>query len=102
MVDLIKDYASKRLELLKMNATEKGVMTAGGAVSGVLAGVFGIFFMIFVNIGIALLIGMALENYAYGFLIVAGFYLLLLVLVLAFSKKIKDGIANKILKSINS
>lgn len=100
MVEIVKDYASKRLELLKLTATEKGVETAGTVTNGVLMAVFGIFFLILLNIGVAFLIGEALDNYGYGFLIVAGFYLLLLVLVLVFGKKIKNLIATKILKSL--
>ncbi len=101
MVELVKEYAEKRLDLLKMDATERGVVAAGTLTNIVLMTVFGVFFLIILNFGIAFLIGQYLNNIAYGFLIVAGFYLILLVLVLVFGKKIKDTIANKILKSLN-
>lgn len=102
MVEIIKDYAAKRLELLKLSATEKGVVTAGTLTFLIMVAIFTVFFLILLNIGIAILVGEAINNYAYGFLIVAGFYLILLILVIIFGKKIKDTIANKLLNSFNN
>lgn len=102
MVEILKDYASKRLDLLKMDAMERGVVTAGTLTFIILAALFGTFFMILLNIGLAVLVGEWVGNYAYGFLIIAGIYLLLLIGVIVFGKNIKDGIANKLLKSFNN
>lgn len=102
MLDLIKDYALKRVDLLKMEATEKGVVTAGVATVISLVALFFVFFLILLNIGIAFLIGHALDNYAYGFLIVAGFYLLMMGLMILLMKPIKNMIANKLIKLIYS
>lgn len=102
MVEIIKDYAAKRLELLKLSATERGVVTAGTLTFLIMVAIFTVFFLILFNIGIAILIGTALDNYAYGFLVVAGFYLLLLILTIVFGKAIKDMIANKLLNTFNN
>lgn len=102
MVELIKEYASKRVDLLKMDAMERGVVTAGTLTFLILVAIFGIFFMILLNIGISILVGFYLHNYAYGFLAVSGFYFILLIGVIIFGKKIKDKIANKLLKSFNN
>ena len=102
MLDILKDYASKRLDLLKMEATEKGVTSAGILVIASLLAVFGIFFLILLNIGLALLIGNYLGNNSYGFLIVAGFYLLFVIIFIVAFKPIKHMIANKILKTFNN
>ncbi len=102
MLDLIKDYALKRVDLLKMEATEKGVVSAGIATVIALIALFFVFFLILLNIGVAFLIGNALDNYAYGFLIVAGFYLLLIGLLALLMKPIKNMIANKLIKLLNS
>lgn len=57
--------------------------------------VFGIilfcFFLIFVSLGGAFLIGDYLDNIGYGFLVVAGFYLFLLIIILLFGKFIFKG-----------
>lgn len=102
MIDLVKQYASKRLELLKMEATEKSSLGAGTLTFLILASISGLFFLILFNIGIGLWIGSLLGNYGYGVLIVAGFYLLLLALVLAFRKSITNKVANKIIALINA
>ncbi len=102
MLDLVKDYALKRVDLLKMEATEKGVLTAGIATVISLIALFFVFFLILLNIGVAFLIGHALENDAYGFLIVAGFYLLMMGLMVLLMKPIKNMVANKLIKLLNS
>lgn len=102
MIDILKDYASKRIDLLKMEATEKSSITAGIVAIVVMLVVFGLFFIILLNIGLGFLIGSFLGNYAYGILIMAGIYLLLMIIVLLSAKSIKNFVANKIIKSLNS
>ncbi|RQP11096.1 MAG: hypothetical protein EAS48_06585 [Chryseobacterium sp.] len=101
MLEIVKDYAIKKLDLLKLEATEKSVTTAGAVTVGVLAAFTGFFFFILLNIALGFIIGRALNSYGYGFLIMAGFYLLLMVLALVFSKNIKRTVANKLLKALN-
>lgn len=101
MVELVKDYASKRLDLLKMEATEKSSLTAGALTFLVIASVAAIFFIILLNIGLGLWIGSLLGNYAYGILIMAGFYFLMLLIIILARNSIKNSIANKIIKALN-
>ena len=101
MIDVLKDYATKRVDLLKMEATEKGSVTAGTVTILVLFSVAALFFIILLNIGLGLLIGYYLGNYAYGILIMAGFYLLLMIIFFLAKNSIKNGVANKIIKSLN-
>lgn len=102
MLDLLKDYASKRLELLKMEATEKSSVTAGTATYLAIVAVAGLFFLILLNVGLGFLIGSWIGNYGYGLLIMAALYLLIIVVVLAARKSIKAMVANKIINSLNS
>ncbi len=102
MLDLVKDYAGKRLDLLKMEATEKSSVTAGTLTYLSVALVAALFFIALLNVGLAFLIGHYLGNYGYGFLIMAGFYLLILIIVLLLRKTIKNSIANMIIKALNS
>lgn len=101
MLEIVKDYAQKKLELIKLEATEKSVTTAGLVTVFALVGVAALFFIILLNIGIGLLIGAYLGNYGYGVLIVAGFYLLLMIIFLLSKNAIKNSIANLLLKSLN-
>ena len=102
MLDILKDYASKRADLLKMEATEKGVVTAGTLALIILLFVFAIFFLILFNIGVGVLIGSYIGNYAYGFLLVAAFYFLVFIIMIISGKSIKNMIANKLLKTLNN
>lgn len=101
MIDIVKEYASKRLELLKMEATEKGSMTVGNVIFIVLLIFFFLYFFILLNLGLGLLIGYYLDNYAWGVLIMAGFYLLLMIILFVAKKSLKNSVANKIIKSLN-
>lgn len=101
MLDLVKEYASKRIDLLKMEAAEKSSLTAGMITAIAIATIAGVFFITLLNIGIGLLIGAYLGNYAYGLLILSGFYLLVLIIVFLARRSIVNSVANKIIKSFN-
>ncbi|AZB29210.1 phage holin family protein [Chryseobacterium sp. Ch-15] len=101
MIETIKEYASKRIDLLKIEATEKSSISAGViAYLVILLVAFG-FFIILFNFGLAFLIGKALDNYSYGFLIVAAFYFVVMVLVATFKKRIVNMVANKVIEFLN-
>lgn len=99
MIDLIKEYVSKRADLLKLEATEKSVTALGAVVYFALLFVAAFFFVLLFLFGIGFLIGSYLNNYGYGLLIVAGVFLLMMIAVIASQKSIKYKIANKVLKS---
>lgn len=101
MIETIKEYASKRIDLLKIEATEKTSISAGViAYLVILLVAFG-FFIILFNFGLAFLVGKALNNTSYGFLLVAGFYLLVMILIVTFKKRIVHMIANKVIEFLN-
>ncbi|MDO4225191.1 MAG: phage holin family protein [Bergeyella zoohelcum] len=100
MINIVKDYATKKLDLLKLEATEKTSVGLGNLVSTLLIVVMALFFVIFFNIGIGLWIGHSLGHYGYGLLIVAGFYLLLTIIFVLTKKSIANSIANKIVEQI--
>lgn len=100
MLDILKEYTSKRIDLLKLEAAEKTSVTIGVLAFLIIVAAFGIFFIFMLNIGIGFLIGQELGNLGYGLLIMSAFYLLLLILVFSFKKKIKDSIANLIIDAL--
>ena len=99
MIDLIKEYASKRADLLQLEATEKSVTILGTVIYIILILVSALFFIQLFLFGLAFLIGSYLNNYGYGLLIVAGLFLIALIVVLKNREKIKNTLANKILES---
>ena len=101
IADTLKDYASKRLELLKIEATEKSSLSAGFIVFLIFSTTAVLFFIILFNIGLGLLIGHYLGNYGYGVLIMAGIYLLLFLLLLLLRKALTATVANKVIKLLN-
>lgn len=102
MIDAAKEYASKKIALMKLEATEKSSISAGTITFVVLVSIAFLFFIIMLNIGLGLLIGSLIGNYAYGILIIAGFYLLILFILFIARKSITYGIANKIIKALNN
>lgn len=101
MLDILKEYAYKRADLLKLEVTEKSVTLIGAITFIILATFTALFFVILLLFGIGFLIGAYLNNYGYGLLIVAGFYLLVLGVLFAKRKSIKNWVANKILESLD-
>ncbi len=101
MLNILKEYAYKRTDLLKIEATEKSVMLIGSITFIILTVFTVLFFVILLLFGIGFLIGAYLNNYGYGLLIVAAFYLLILILLFLKKKTIKSIVANKILESLD-
>jgi uncharacterized membrane-anchored protein len=101
MIETIKEYASKRIDLLKIEATEKSSLSAGIITYLVVLLVAFAFFIILFNFGIAFLIGKALDNTSFGFLIVAAFYMLIMILVVIFKTKIVNAVADNVIKFLN-
>ncbi|WKS94608.1 phage holin family protein [Riemerella columbina] len=101
MIDILKNYAEGRLNLLKMEATEKVSLTIGGVVLALILCGLALFFLILISIGLAVLIGYYVENMAYGFLIMGGVYFLCFILSLVFKKALKEGVANIVIRMIN-
>ncbi|MET3535178.1 phage holin family protein [Chryseobacterium limigenitum] len=101
MIETIKEYASKRIDLLKIEATEKSSLSAGIiAYLTILLTAFA-FFIILFNFGMAFLIGKALDNTSYGFLIVAAFYFVIMILVVVFKTRIVNSVADQVIKFLN-
>ncbi len=101
MIELFKEYTEKRLELLKLQFTEKSSLTAGKLLYLTSAVIALLSFILLFNIGIGFYIGSLLGNYAYGLLIMAGMYLLAFIIVIYKRKEIKNTFANWFIKLIN-
>lgn len=99
MVKILKDYIENHVELLKLDATEKTLKIIGISVPLFLISIMGSFFIILLNIGLALLLGKWTGNYALGFFILSGFYLLMIVLAFLFRNHIKNFITNKAIEA---
>lgn len=101
MIETIKEYATKRIDLLKIEATEKSSLSAGMITYFVVLLIAFGFFIILFNFGIAFLIGKALGHQSYGFLIVAAFYFVIMLIIIIFKKKIVNAVADQVIKFLN-
>lgn len=101
MIETLKEYASKRIDLLKIQATEKSSISAGIIAYLVILLVAFTFFIILFNFGLAFLVGKALDNTSFGFLLVASFYLLIMIVIIIFKKRLIHVVANKVIEFLN-
>ncbi|QCX52560.1 hypothetical protein [Elizabethkingia sp. JS20170427COW] len=99
MLDLIIQYIEKRIELLKLEAGEKVIISAGFITFITLSILALSFFIILFNFALSFMVGSLLDSYALGFFIVAGFYLLLFFIIFAMRKKIMNTVTSFIIKS---
>lgn len=102
MLDIIKEYSTKKIELLKMDATEKASITIGTLAFILSVAIAISFFLILFTVGLGLLLGFYLENYAWGVLIMAGFYLIIIIILFMVKKSFKMSIADKIIRLLNN
>ena len=93
-----KEYLTNRLQLYKLKAVDKTSSVVSSVILGVvLFIIFFIFFIVF-NIGIALLIGDLVGKSSWGFLIWAGFYLIVgLVIFFRRDKLVKTPVTGMII-----
>jgi len=88
LYDKAEQYSRTSLELIKLNAIDKSSdVISSLAVVATLAFIVAIF-TLFINLGLALLIGNALGDYAMGFFIVSGFYVFVGVILYVFRKNL--------------
>ncbi|HYF30411.1 MAG TPA: hypothetical protein VD993_04780 [Chitinophagaceae bacterium] len=88
-------------------ATKKGADAAAASVTGILLAFLGMLAFLFAFIGLAFWVGTLVNSTAGGFLIVAGFFALLLVMVIALKKKViypmvRNGIVKKVYEKRNN
>ncbi len=95
LIDEFRRYMETKAELWKLRAIEKATDIISSLISQLLIFIILLMGVVALNIGIALLIGQWLGAAFYGFFAVAGFYLLLgLIIFLARNSMIKTPLNN--------
>ncbi len=86
--DHVGDYVNTYVQIAKARAV-KGASTATAAITiGITAFFFAFFFLFFIGFGLGWWLGDLFENRAAGFFAVAGFFLLLCVILFALRRKV--------------
>ncbi len=88
LVDHIEDIADTFYKLQVLNVTQKVTTITSGVIAAVLICMFGFFFILFGGLALCWWLGSVLENRTLGFLIGAGFFLLIMIVLLALRKKV--------------
>jgi hypothetical protein len=88
--DLLKhvgDYLDTLYKKLTLTATEKAVKAGASMISSLFVVVLGFFALFFAGLGLGWLVGNWINDRAAGFFIVAGVYLVLLLIIAMAGKK---------------
>lgn len=101
--DQVEQYVKTSIELYRLKAinTMSGVFAAVG--TGLILWVIFLLILLFLSIGAAFYVGKILGSYHYGFFIVAGFYILVGVVIYiyrvkCFTEKLNNFIIKQIFK----
>ncbi len=86
MVDDVKEYINLRIQLIQLNITEKISIALANLITSGAAIIFMVLFFIFGSFALSYMLGNVLHNTAAGFGVLAGFYLLIALLILWIGK----------------
>ena len=95
----LKDYADTRMDLFKLKAISKVSGILSSIISAVVLVLILFMVLICITVGLSLLIGSALGHIWLGFLIMAGIFIIIgLIMFMSRSKLLKTPISNKFIK----
>jgi hypothetical protein len=101
MAETVKEYVNTRIESVKLNAAEKSSAVIANVAAGLVVAAVFFFFIVFAGIALAFGLGEWIGKTWAGFLIVAGLYLLLGILVWAARGKIiRLPVMNALIKQL--
>jgi hypothetical protein len=99
--ELIETYVKNRLLLIRLDATEKGAKLAAHFVTGMVLGFLFFFILLFLSIMAGDYFAELTHSQFYGFAIIAGFYVVLLIILLLIRKRyIFPYIINLVIKTV--
>lgn len=102
LLERVEDYAKTNFQLWKLKVLNKGSDMASTIIAKGIAIIVFIMFMMLLNLGLAFWLGDLLGKIYYGFFCVAGFYLLVGLILYFARHDIKKGISDSIISEIFS
>lgn len=100
LVDHVEDLANTFYKLTVVNLTQKTSNITSGIIVSLVVGVMCFFVLLFAGIALSWWFGDLLENRTAGFLLGAGFFLVVLLIVVLLRKQIAYPIRNFIIRKI--
>ncbi|UKJ07878.1 phage holin family protein [Solitalea lacus] len=101
LLENIKDYITLRARIASLTIAENTANLLATLITNGIVILFILLFCIFGSVALALWIGKELQNHALGFVIVAGIYLILvLIFILIKDKYLKKPLTNTVVKNL--
>lgn len=88
LTESIGNYLNTYIKLKVLDTADKATTLGASVMAGLICIFLGIFVLFFSGIALAIWLGGLLESAPLGYLLVAGFYLLIIFILIAFRKKI--------------
>ena len=102
LFDRTTDYIETRVELTKLKAIRKTSQIVSSIVSSLIIAVAFCFFLLLLNIALGFWLGEFLGKTYYGFFAMAGFYLIVGLIVFASRSRFKTSVINSLIKKMHS
>jgi len=100
MIDIIRDYFEKQIQLAKLEAIVIVANVTSNLASSLLLITLGLLIMFMFNFALAFWIGEVLHHIALGFVVVGAFYMVIFMIYIFISKdKVELKIKDQIVKS---
>lgn len=101
LYEQLEQYVKTSVELYKLRAINTAADLIAAIGTGIILWLIFSMFLVFVSIGVAFYLGEVLGKWHYGFFLVAGFYIVLGIVVYAVRvKHVKEKINNFVIKQI--
>jgi len=101
LTDTVKTYIITNFELLKYEALERSSFIWANLASTIILSVVGLLFVIFLSVGVGCFLSTVLDCAYLGYAIVAGFYLVILLIIgLGRKKFLEKPIRDSIIRQI--
>ncbi|MEO8582791.1 MAG: phage holin family protein [Flavitalea sp.] len=88
LTDSVSEYIKTYYKLSVLNVTDKATTIAALSVTTMVVAFLGFFVLLFSGIALGIWLGQLLNSLALGYLLVAGLYLLIIIVVIALRKRI--------------
>jgi hypothetical protein len=101
LIDNLKRYSVSTVELIKLETVDRSSTILSNLISKAIIGLIIVLFLFFVSLGICLFLSEYFANTYLGFGVVAGFYLLLgIILLIGYKKLLVKPIRDKMIQEI--
>lgn len=99
MFDDLKQYINNRIAYAKLEIVDSVSNMISAGVFGVLVGMLVMMVLFLGSLAAGFLFGTLFDNFGYGFLAVMGVYVLLLLILFVFRKKIMTKVTDRVIEA---